>query len=174
MKAPIKTADEFAELISFTDTMERPAMYRLMVLLSMRLGLRPMEIAGLDSSWLRGDELRIPLGHSKRKSGRSLFIDEEIALAFAQHMDGREGRVFLNAHGQPFTARGISDAFQRLYRRAGQLGSCYSGRRTLANNLMDRGVSVFKIRDVLGHTSIVTTQEYLSTTPNQIREALFG
>lgn len=174
MKAPIKTASEFDALLAHTEQMERPAMYRLMLLLSIKIGLRPMELAGLESTWFRGLELRIPVGYSKRKSGRSLSIDAEIIEAVAVHMQGRVGRVFLNASGKPFTARGISDAFRRLYRVNDIEGSCYSGRRTLATNLVDKGVSPFIIQKVLGHSHINTTMEYVSVTPNMMRRALFG
>lgn len=174
MKAPIKTASEFAALLDHTEHMERPAMYRLMLLLSIKIGLRPMELAGLESTWFRGNELRIPVGYSKRKSGRSLSIDAEITEAVQAHMQDRVGRVFLNAQGNPFTARGISDAFRRLYRINEIEGSCYSGRRTLATNLVDKGVSIFIIQKVLGHSHVNTTQEYVSVTDNMMRNALFG
>lgn len=174
MKAPIKSDAEFQVLLSHTEQMERPAMYRLMLLLSIKIGLRPMELAGLESTWFRDLELRIPVGYSKRKSGRSLTIDAEIVEALESHMQGRVGRVFLNASGNAFTARGISDAFRRLYRINAIEGSCYSGRRTLATNLVDKGVSIFIIQKVLGHSHVNTTQEYVSVTDNMMRRALFG
>lgn len=174
MKAPIKQPSEFAKLFAFADQMERPAMYRLMLLVSVRLGLRPMEIAGLDSSWFRGEELRIPIGHSKRRSGRSLPVTPEIVAALHEHLQGRKGRVFLNAKGQPFTARGISDAFRRLYRMNDIEGSCYSGRRTLATNMVDEGVSIAVVQKMLGHSHINTTQEYVSVTDSMLRRAMFG
>lgn len=174
MKAPIKNEAEFAALFAHTDKMERPAMYRLMLMLSVKLGLRPMELAGLESSWFRGLELRIPIGYSKRKSGRSLTTNAEIIAALETHMQGRTGRVFLNAFGKPFTARGISDAFRRLYRINEIEGSCYSGRRTLATNLVDKGVSVFVIQQVLGHSHVNTTLSYVSVTPAMMSKALFG
>lgn len=173
MKAPIKTTSEFDKLFAFTTDMERPAMYRLMLLVSVKLGLRPMEIAGLDSSWFRGNELRIPIGHSKRKSGRSLPVTPEIIDALVEHLQGRAGRVFLNASGQPFTARGISDAFRRLYRMNDIEGSCYSGRRTLATNMVDEGVQIAVVQKVLGHSSVATTIEYVSVTDAMMRRAMF-
>lgn len=173
MKAPIKTEAEFAKLFAFTDQMERPAMYRFMLLVSVELGLRPMEIAGLESSWFRGEELRIPVGHSKRRSGRSLPVTPEIIAALHEHLQGRVGRVFLNASGQPFTARGISDAFRRLYRMNDIEGSCYSGRRTFATKMVDEGVSIFVVQKTLGHSHVNTTQEYVGVTDAMMRAAMF-
>ncbi|WP_158235389.1 site-specific integrase [Caulobacter sp. FWC2] len=174
MKAPIKDQEEVTKLLDFAERMERPAMYRFLLALSFDYGLRPMELAGLDSSWFRTTELRIPIGHSKRKSGRSLTIEPSIHEMLAAHMQGRTGRVFLNVQGNPFTPRGISDAFQRLYRLADIEGSCYSGRRSLATKMVDRGDSIFIIQKVLGHAHVNTTMEYVSVTDNMMRRALRG
>jgi len=174
MKAPIKSEQEFQVLYGFAAQMERPAMYRLMLLLSIKLGLRPMELAGLDSSWFRSNELRIPLGHSKRKSGRSLPVTQEIMEALAAHMGERTGRVFLNAAGRAFEPRGISEAIRRIYRLSGVEGSCYSGRRTLATKMVDDGVNILVVQKVLGHSNPMTTLHYVGVTDSMMRRALFG
>ncbi|WP_336868402.1 tyrosine-type recombinase/integrase [Sphingomonas sanguinis] len=174
MRAPIKQDAEFEAVLDCTSSMERPAMYRLMMLLSIRLGLRPMEIAGLEAEWFRGDELRIPLGHSKRKSGRSLPVSQEIIEALGAHMGARTGRVFRNAQGDAFDANGISMALRRLYKRAGVQGSCYSGRRTLATSMVDKDINIAVVSKVLGHSSIATTQSYVGVTDRMMRKALFA
>lgn len=174
MRAPIKKDAEFDIVLAYTKSMERPAMYRLMMLLSVRLGLRPMELAGLDTSWFRGEELRIPMGHSKRKSGRSLPISEEIIDALVAHMGSEAGRVFRNARGEAFDANGISMAMRRLYKRAGVEGSAYSGRRTMATRMVDEGVNIAVVSKVLGHSSIATTQNYIGVTDSMMRRALFS
>jgi integrase len=174
MRAPIKKEGEFEAVLAHTGSMERPAMYRLMMLLSIRLGLRPMELAGLERSWFRADELRIPLGYSKRKSGRSLPISSEIIDALEAHMGAETGRVFRNARGEAFDANGISMAMRRLYKRAGVEGSAYSGRRTAATNMVDRGVNIRVVQEFLGHTSLATTAAYCSVTPDMLRRAVFN
>ena len=174
MKAPIKSDAEFEIVFARTARMERPNMYKLLMLLSVRLGLRPMELAGMQSSWFRGDELRIPLGHSKRKAGRSLPINGEILEALAAHMQGREGTVFLNSFGEAFSPQGISDAMRRLYREAGVRGSCYSGRRSMATGMVDKGINIAIVSKVLGHSSIATTQAYVGVTDSMMRRALFA
>lgn len=174
MKAPIKTATEFNKLYAHAAQMRRPAMYRLLILLSEKLGLRPLELSGLHTSWFRSGELRIPIGYSKRKKGRSIPVNGEIMFALHEHMAGRTGQVFLNRQSEAFTAKGMSEAFQRLYREAGVEGSCYSGRRTMATQMCDRGVNIAIISKVLGHSSIATTQEYIGVTEAMMRKAMFA
>ncbi len=174
MRAPILQEEQFATILAYTDKMERSAMYRFMLLLTKKLGLRPMEIAGLQTTWFVGEELRIPLGHSKRKQGRSLPIDGEILQALRDHMHNRQGQVFTNAKGEAFTANGISEAIRRIYKLAGVQGSAYSGRRSMATKLVDRGVNIAIVSKVLGHSSIATTQSYVGVTDNMMRKALFA
>lgn len=175
MRAPNKTKEEFAEVFSRVELMARPEMYRLMLLLTVRLGLRPVEIAGLDTSWFSGGELRIPHGYSKGKGGHgNLPVNDEVLAALDCHMQGRKGRVFLNQRNQPFDAAGISNALRRLYREAGQQGSAYCGRRTLATNLADRGVNLVVISKVLRHRNVATTAEYIGCTEKMLRNALYA
>lgn len=174
MRAPILADDQFDTILSFTAGMERPTMYRLMILLTKKLGLRPMELSGMESGWFVGNELRIPLGHSKRKQGRSLPIDAEILQTLTDHMGGSKGRIFRNARGDAFTANGISEAIRRIYKLAGVQGSCYSGRRSMATRMVDNKVNIAVVSKVLGHSSIATTQNYIGVTDNMMRNALFG
>jgi integrase/recombinase XerD len=174
MAAPIKTDEQFQEVFSYVSLMQEASKYRLMLLLSVKLGLRPMEIAGLQSAWFAGGELCIPRGYSKRKTGRSLPVSEEILEALDAYLQGRTGLVFLNRQGQAFTALGITKAMSRLYREAGQVGSCYSGRRTLATRLVDEGTNILVVQKVLGHSSPATTMAYVGVTPSMMNKALFG
>lgn len=174
MRAPVLEDSQFEKLFIFAAKMDRPKMYGLMLLLTKKLGLRPMELAGMETSWFVGQELRIPLGHSKRKQGRSLPVDNEILAALAAHTQGQQGRVFRNARGDAFTANGISEAMRRIYRLAGVQGSCYSGRRTMATKLVDSRVNILVVQKVLGHSSPATTMSYVGVTDSMMRSALFA
>lgn len=174
MKAPLIDPAQWTRVWAHLPTMRRPAHYTLLALLVRDLGLRPIELARLDRSWFRGGELRIPHGRSKRGRARSLPVSPAIMDALAHHMGDRQGRVFLNRTGEPFTAGTIGDSIKRMFREAGVDACCYSGRRTLATNLVDRGVNLIVIRDILGHQNVATTQEYVGSTDAMMRRALFA
>jgi integrase len=174
MRAAILDEQQWETLFDFASNMERADMYSFMLLLTKKLGLRPMELAGLDTRWFIGNELRIPLGYSKRKKGRSLPIDDEILIALRKHMGNEQGRVFRNARGEAFTANGISEAIRRIYKLAGVRGSCYSGRRSMATKLVDNKVNILVVQNVLGHSSPATTMAYVGVTDTMMREALFA
>lgn len=175
MRAPILSDDQFAVVQQFAANMQNAPQYSLMLLLSKRLGLRPIEIANMEANWFQNDNtLRIPQGSTKRQGSRSLPVNEEIIAALQLHMRGEQGRVFRNARGDAFTPNGISEAIRRIYRMAGVQGSCYSGRRSAATNMVDRGVSLRVVQEFLGHRNLATTASYCSVTPNMLRAAVFA
>ena len=45
-------------------------------------------------------------------------------------------------------------------------------RVTLASHLIQRGVSVFAVQDLLGHSSITSTQVYLGVDMGDLRRAV--
>lgn len=174
MKAPYKEQSEIQSVFATAQKMRDPQKWTLMLLLSYRLGLRPIELAQLDTSHFRDGELRIRQGHTKGKEGRSIPYNAEIMSALQAHMQGRQGHVFRNAKGEIMDAQSISAAMRRLYREAGQKGSTYSGRRTLLTDLVDRDVNILVVQAIAGHRSPQTTLAYVSATPKMMARALFA
>lgn len=174
MQAPMLTTEQFEAVFEHIETMKRPAHYRLLLLLCRDLGLRPIELAKLESTWFRHGELRIPHGQSKRKRPRSIMVSPAIMEALEAHMGDRVGRVFLNQQGEAFLPNLISDSMRRLFKQAGIQASCYSGRRALATRLVGENVNILTIQSILGHSSPMTTVAYCEVTPEMQRKALFG
>ena len=174
MKAPILTDAQWEHAFAQVSLMQRPKHYRLLMLLVRKLGLRPMELAGMQSNWFRMGELRIPLGHSKRKSGRSLPVDAELEQALAEHLQGRTGYVFLNQDGEPFKPGLMSASIARVFKEAGMWGSAYSGRRGGAQRLLDNGENILTIQAYLGHSSPMTTLAYVGVSQVQLARALYA
>lgn len=174
MRAAILDAEQFDTLYAFAANMRDADQYTLMLLLTEKLGLRPVEIANMETSWFSKDELRIPQGSSKKQGSRSLPVNDDIHAALHRHMGDKTGRVFRNARGDAFTPNGISEALRRIYRMSGVKGSAYSGRRTAATNMVDRGVNIKVVQSFLGHRNLATTAAYCEVTPNMLRRAVFG
>ena len=174
MRAAILDAEQFDMLYAFAANMRDADQYTLMLLLTEKLGLRPVEIANMETSWFSKDELRIPQGSSKRQGSRSLPVNDDIHAALHRHMGDKTGRVFRNARGDAFTPNGISEALRRIYRMSGVKGSAYSGRRTAATNMVDRGVNIRVVQEFLGHSHMSVTARYCEVTPNMLRRAVFG
>lgn len=59
-----------------------------------------------------------------------------------------------------------------LMKKAGLPGSSHSCRRTAATTLCESGVSPRVIQEMLGHTSLSTTQHYLETSTAKVQSAI--
>jgi integrase len=160
---------------------------RVMVLLSVRLGLRAKEIASgrwgmlTDAQGRLGDTLALPNSASKgRHGGRELPLPRDVRAALlALYGDGRAAgeHLILNGRGQPMGANAVAVWFGRLYRGLGFEGcSSHSGRRTAitswARGITAAGGSLRDVQHLAGHASLDMTSRYVERSPDAIRRLL--
>lgn len=147
--------------------------------LAYMLGLRPSEISrlALDDVCLSKGE--ILLLERKNETPACLPLPEEVIKILAAYLVGVRGksklRNFFVTLNQPFRALSagmISATIKTCMRRAGVEGSAYWLRHTYAQNLLEAGTSIFEIRDMLGHTRIESTRQYLRVHINLMRELI--
>ena len=55
-------------------------------------------------------------------------------------------------------------------RAAGVHASSHSGRRSFATHLIQNGADIYTVKEMMGHTSIATTQEYFTTSPERMKK----
>lgn len=76
-----------------------------------------------------------------------------------------------------FTAQGLTRRFLTIYRQIAGLpagASSHSGRRFFGTELRRNGVDMRTIQELLGHSSLATTQKYLDVTPREASQAVKG
>jgi integrase/recombinase XerD len=179
-KAKMLTPEEIAAVLRHVEAESRyPERDRVMVLLSVRAGLRASEIAGL--SWEHvltadgsavAEEIDLPRQITKgEKRARVIPVHEELRAALEALKVAFPERV---AAGQPvifsergrYGANGVAHWFKRIYERASLVGaSSHSGRRTLLTNLARRcaqaGASLRDVQRIAGHADLGTTERYV-------------
>jgi integrase len=76
----------------------------------------------------------------------------------------REGHVFLNAYGQPWTRAALCRRMKRMRKKAGLKVGCsaYGLRHLFAVNGAKLGLNIKTLANLMGHTQISTTAHYLS------------
>lgn len=146
-----------------------------------RLGLRVGEVARLsldDIDW-RAGTLRVP--RAKGRRAHTLPVTRDVGAAIVVYLrKGRpatSGRHLFGRHAppldQPAGREALRSDIYRAFQRAG-LGTASKGtrvlRHTAATRLIQRGVSLKSIADVLGHRSIDTTAIYAKVDLPALRE----
>jgi len=173
-QAKILSQEQAARLLSFAETTRRPIRNRVLVLLSVKAGLRAAEIAHLtwemllDPSGDIGTAIELRDWAAKKKSGRLIPIHPELRAALrALYEQSRNlSAVVQSERGGPMTPVSIVNFFAKAYRVLGLAGcSSHSGRRTFitraARRVHEAGGSLRDVQLLAGHRSIQTTQRYI-------------
>jgi len=133
--------------------------YDLIIML-LDTGARYGEIANMH--WRQVDLVNRSINLWRQKVGNEsvLFMTDRVVTILTRRASTRDGDyVFPNRKGG---ARGYSSvAIRKAFRRAG-LHDCtiHTLRHTHATRLIQNGLSVYEVREVLGHADIKTTMRY--------------
>jgi integrase len=173
-QAKILSDQQTRSLLVFASASRNPRRNKLILLLSLKAGLRAGEIAKLTWDMVLGPtgeigsviELRDCA--AKKKSGRLIPIHPSLraALTAWRKVTTGTGPVIQSERGGPMTPVSIVNWFAIAYRAVGLAGcSSHSGRRTFitraARLVHKAGGSLRDVQLLAGHRSIQTTQRYI-------------
>ena len=157
-----------------------PLRDRVMILLSVKAGLRAKEIACLtwamvtDAESAIGDAIQLTNGASKgKRGGRTIPLNTNLreALVSLKATRGDKAapakRIIHSERADGYSAAAVQVWFARLYGKLGFAGaSSHSGRRTFitraARKIIEAGGSLRDVQELAGHASLATTQRYIA------------
>lgn len=173
-QAKILSEKHIEDLLIFADSTRYPERNRVIILLSLKAGLRAAEIANLTWEMVQtpGGEIGtlIELRDEAAKKGHGRLIpmqtDLRAALIACRARFPGNGTVVRSERGGPMTPLSIVVWFSRAYETLGLDGcSSHSGRRTFitraARLVHKAGGSLRDVQLLAGHRSIQTTQRYI-------------
>ena len=173
-QAKILNDKQLDQLLSYARTTRYPLRNRVIVLLSVKAGLRAGEIAKLtwdmvlDPSGQVSAVIELRDWAAKKKSGRTIPLHDDLAKALDSWMTETlgSGPVIRSERGGPMTPISIVNWFKNAYESLGLAGcSSHSGRRTFitraARLVHKAGGSLRDVQLLAGHRSIQTTQRYI-------------
>lgn len=173
--AKILRPADFRRLLAACGHSRQPERNRVIVLLSVRAGLRACEIAALQWDMVltaRGEVanvLELPGWAAKKGGGRRVPMHADLKLALRRlkkAVGATDGPVIVSERGGRMTAKSVVNHFARTYTAIGLQGcSSHSGRRTFityaARLIHKAGGSLRDVQELAGHRSIKTTQGYI-------------
>jgi integrase/recombinase XerD len=174
-RAKILSADHVEDLLVFAAQSRHPIRNQVLVLLSVKAGLRASEIANLTWPMVTepdgeiGGSLELQDRIAKKGGGRIIPIHQDLhaALVNLGHLTLLlTGLVIRSERGGPMKPISIVCWFAKAYRAIGLEGcSSHSGRRTFitraARLVHKTGGSLRDVQLLAGHRSIQTTQRYI-------------
>jgi integrase/recombinase XerC len=145
-------------------------------------GLRVRELAGLNDENLdmpqqlvrvfgKGRKQRIvPFGEFAARA-LAAYLEERDRLDLAQPEDDGQTPVFVSVRGRRLSARDVQRLVEktRLRLPSGRRMTAHTLRHSFATHLLERGADLRAIQELLGHSSLATTQKYTHVSLEHLR-----
>jgi integrase/recombinase XerC len=178
-QAKIISDKQVRAILAELDTRRYPLRDRVMFMLSLKAGMRAVEIASItwamvtDAEGEIGDVIALQNRASKGKSGGRVIPmhpDLKAALVALHKERGVKARpdwpVIHSERHHGLSAAAVAVWFHRLYASLGMIGcSSHSGRRTFitraARMISEAGGSLRDVQMLAGHANLGTTSRYI-------------
>lgn len=141
-------------------------------------GLRISEIVGLNISDVRNDNIRV---FGKGSKERIIYLNNATSDAINSYLEVRKGiaaidknALFLSNRRTRITRETVHSMVKKTLLKAGLDASKYSShklRHTAATLMLQNGVDVRTLQELLGHENLNTTQIYTHVDNTELRSA---
>ena len=180
-QAKILSKNQVEAMVQYLGTRRNGLRNQVILMLSVKAGLRAKEIAYLKWSMiltaegLVGDAIHLTDSASKGRSGRIVPLNKNLRRMLKDLCEARihvgtvSEFVITSERSKRVSAQTIVNMFQGWYRDLGFQGcSSHSGRRTFITNAARKistvGGSLRDVQDLAGHATLQTTQRYIDSS----------
>ena len=154
---------------------------RAMFMLMLRSGLRVEELSKLTLEAIDFGRQRIAVCNGKWQKGRIVYFSDDALKDLVNYLRIRPAskakRVFLAQklpyRGKPLSVRSIQKRMEYYARITGLKVSCHRLRHTMATQLLNADARLTTVRDLLGHTTIKSTQRYCKVSNMKVQRDYF-
>ena len=150
-------------------------------MIMLRCGLRVEEVANLSREDVYLRRRLIHVKNGKGNKDRVVFISNDALTDLITYLEERsssEERLFLvekgTYKGKPISVRGIQKRMEYYAKKANLKVSCHHLRHTMATQLLNAGMDLVSIQDLLGHTRIKTTERYTKISNVKVMKDYFN
>ena len=133
-----------------------------------KTGMRRSELGNLKVEDTNLDKNRLYVRRGKGDKDRVIPIHTDLAERLTRLVEGKAGddRVF------GLLPRSIGNKFREWSKSAGVDLHTHSFRHYFATTLVEKGANIKVVQELLGHTSLATTQVYLSVKADHLEDAI--
>jgi site-specific recombinase XerD len=166
---------EFDELVLHTESEDLKDVF----IFALNTGLRQMEIITLEWNQIDLDNRLLILHNrnhlTKSKRIRSLPLNKTVFEIIEKRMNAsHKNNLIFTYLNEPINQQFISHKTKKLVKASGinPKLNFHSLRHTFASWLVQRGVPIYEVSKLLGHSDIRVTQIYSHLTPDNLRSAV--
>jgi integrase len=171
--------EEYARLIDAAKASKKAAHLVDFIRLAVHTGMREQEMLGMavDRVDLRQNLLKLEGKDTKGKRRRYVPMNEQARQAVLNRLRFRAEHCpdspWLFCHKDGERIQSVQTSFERARDVAGVPGfRIHDLRHTCASWLVMEGVSLYFVKELLGHASIETTERYAHLAPENVRQAV--
>jgi integrase/recombinase XerC len=121
----------------------------------------------------KGDkERQVFISKKAQKALGEYMVERKMCLSRHQEKSGKGETLFISQRGNPLSVRGIQFIVSHYSAMAGKSSpiSPHALRHTFATTLISRGADIRIVQELLGHSSISTTQRYTHVTQERLKK----
>lgn len=154
------------EVESILSKIQNPK-HRLMIAMLYASGLRLSELIHMKVKDVDLESLILTVRQSKGRKDRHTIISQKLKEELLSEIKGKRPKdyVFSSLQAPRYSPKTIQVIFNRAAIAANLQGkgTCHTLRHSFASHLLESGVSIKAIQEMLGHATIKTTMVYLHT-----------
>ena len=160
---PVMSAEEMKALINTVQNIK----HRTIIMLLYSSGLRVSEIAQLRIADIDSKQMRIKVVQGKGSKDRYTLLSQSVLLELRAYYLIYKPKEYLfnGSHpGSPMSVRNIEHLVQKALAAIGLASKHYTVhtiRHSFATHLVDNGIDLHTVKELLGHSSMQTTLRYM-------------
>lgn len=168
----VMTTEEILKLINGVDNIK----HRTILMLLYSTGMRVSEIANCKITDIDSANMRIKIVQGKGAKDRYTIMSQQVLLELRAYYLIYKPKDFLfNGYqrGKKYSVRSIQHLMQKALVKVGLESKHYTIhtiRHSFATHLLDNGTDLYTIKELLGHTNLQTTMQYMHLTTRRIDE----
>jgi len=168
----VLTKKESKELLESLNTKKS----KLMVSLIYAAGLRVSELISLKPENLNFEE---KVGYVKQGKGKKdrifnipKFIFSKLKKQAEKQKESNQKYLFSGRNGEEMSSRNIQKIVKNAAKKAGikKEVHCHTLRHSFATHLLEEGIDIRKIQELLGHADLSTTQIYTHVSTEELKK----
>lgn len=168
----ILNRQELKELFSAPTLLKQ----RIVLTLIYSAGLRGQEVINLKISDIDFERKTIHIRQSKYKKDRIVPLAESMAVGLKKYLKAENPHIWLFNGKEPdgrYSVRGLSWVMRENLKKTSitKAVNLHSLRHTYATHLLEQGVNIVTVKELLGHSDITTTMIYLHVAQCQLVQA---